>query len=131
MYKPNGGPNGEKNEKVLNIGRLNALSDSTIAMSGTALSGVTVGTIRMSGTNPRIAGPLHPGILYKYVSPVKTNAVASSSPTFSATLSYEYIPADTPTFHFAVSGSSEYISAIRTDGTDVDFYLSIVERSEG
>lgn len=114
-----GGESGNK-EHTFNVENANKWTDVTIPLSGQ--------TLYASGASPRIIGPLEYGVLYQFVNKKACHVVASSSPTFSATVSYQYIPAESTIYHIGVSGSSEYISVMNHDGSVVEAWASKAEK---
>lgn len=114
---------GEKNEAVFNQERANKWTDATIPLTGN--------TTHLSGASPQTAGPLLDGGLYVLVSKNSCHLLATSGSLVSASVSHQYWPADLPTYHITVSGSSEYVSVYNDDGSTVEAWISLTERSEG
>ncbi len=114
---------GEKNEQVFNNERANKWSDATVPLSGT--------TIYLSGASPQRALLSNYGKLYIITLKQASHMVATTSPTLNSTTAYHYCPAEMPTFHIPVSGSSEYVSIAANSGSTVEAWLSIAERTEG
>ena len=112
-----------KNDAVLNVKRQNQWTDTTIPLSGT--------TIYLSGASPQRT--LLPNYNKLYIITLKqaSHMVATTSPTLSASTSYHYCPAELPTFHIPISGSSEYVSIAANSGSMVEAWLSVAERGDG
>jgi len=118
---------GEKNESLFQQERANKWTDATIPQSGN--------TTYLSGASPQGVGPLQENRLYVLISKNAFHALStysnSQSVEFSASVQNQYWPAETPLYHIPRSGSTEFISVFNHDGSVVEAWVSLVERTEG
>lgn len=129
----------EENERVLDQEKANKWMDATIPFSGSILysfydtrgvaqSASFPSTHRVSGAVLMIAGPLAYNQLHVIISKNAFHAVTSTNPLLTASNDNQYFPSEVPFYHIPRSGSSEYISVINHAATNVEMWISVVER---
>jgi hypothetical protein len=115
-----GGESGNK-EQTFNVENANKWTDVTIPLSGQ--------TLYVSGAGAQLIGPLTYNTLYEIVNKKSCHIVATTNDLMTATVAYQFFPAENILYHIPVSGSSEYLSIVNHDGSVVEAWVSIAERT--